>query len=139
MLERQWTWQCCFLLLGLFAGCRKAPLLPAGTGAKDKAKSFFEALVQTDWPGAYASLHATSRSKLTAEEFAGLAQKYRKRLGFEPEAVQIRAYDEKGEDATAHVVLTGKSSEKSARYKDAVTLKRSDDGWRVILPANFGH
>jgi hypothetical protein len=40
-------------------------------------------------------------------------------------------------EATAHVALTGRSGPHYRRYKDTVTLRRSD-GWRVVLPRNFG-
>lgn len=35
--------------------------------------------------------------------------------------------------------LAGQAPAKSHRYKDEITLQRTDEGWRIILPANFGH
>lgn len=133
-----WRWACGLLLLGALAGCSRAPERPPGTGAKETAQSYYEALLQKDWSKAYSTLHPSSRSRLSADQFARLAQKYLSRLGFEPVAVHIRAWDERDTEATVHVFLTGRATAKSHRYKDAVTLNRSDGSWGVILPAYFG-
>jgi hypothetical protein len=72
------------------------------------------------------------------DQFARLAENYRSSLGFEPESVQVQICDERGTDATVHVVLVGHTAKQDRRYKDAATLQRGDDGWRIILPQNFG-
>jgi hypothetical protein len=91
-----------------------------------------------DWPKAYSALHPNSRSRLSADQFARLAEKYRNSLGFEPEAVHIRAWDEQGAEATVHIVLTGQATAKGHRYKDAIRLQRGGEVWGIILPQNFG-
>jgi hypothetical protein len=135
MSVRHWAWGCGLLLL---AGCSRAPERPPGTGAKESVQSYYEALLHKNWSKAYSTLHPNSRSRLSADQFARLAQKYLSSLGFEPDAVHVRAWDEQGTEGTAHVVLTGQVAGKVHRYKDAITLQRSDDGWRVVLPPNFG-
>src|SRR5262249_6417336 len=87
----------------LAAGCTAAPTAPAGTGARQAAEGYFQALVRQDWPGAYALLHPNSRHHHSPEQFARLAQQYRRGLGFEPDGVQVRTCDERGEEAIAHV------------------------------------
>jgi hypothetical protein len=127
-----------FCALFLLAGCGGAPERSPGTGAKEAAQGYFEALLHKDWSKAYNTLHPSSRSRLSGDQFARLAQTFLSGLGFEPDAVQIRAWDERGSEATAHVILTGKGKEKNQRYKDAISLQRIDEGWRIILPQNFG-
>jgi hypothetical protein len=67
-----------------------------------------------------------------------LTKRYRRDLGFEPDAIYCRACEERGPDATAHIVLTGRTTTEESRHKDAVALRRGDDGWQIVLPANFG-
>ena len=69
---------------------------------------------------------------------ARLARDYRAGLGFEPEELHLRACQEHDSEAIAHVVLTGRNADQERRYKDAVTLRRFDDGWRVLLSPTFG-
>ncbi len=127
------------LLVGsLLTGCSRSPERPPGTGAKECAQGYYEALVQQDWPKAYAALDPQSQKRCTSQQFSRLAQSYRSGLGFEPDAVKIWAWDERGAEATAHVVLTGRAATKGHRYKDAVTLHRGGDGWRGVLPPSFG-
>ena len=59
-------------------------------------------------------------------------------LGFEPSAVHIRACEERAAEATAHVVLTGRGAGQERRYRDAIVLRRDDNGWHVVLPSHFG-
>ncbi len=133
----------CGWLLGLLAGgiligCSRSPEQPAGTGAKECVQKYYEALGRQDWPTAYACLDPESKKRCTSAQFRRLAQTYRSGLGFEPGSVQVWACEERGTEATAHVVLTGNRGTKGHRYKDAIALRRSDDGWRVILPPGFG-
>jgi hypothetical protein len=126
------------LIGGLLIGCNRSPEQPPGTGAKETTQVYFEAVIQQNWPKAYAALDPQSQQRFSSQLFSQLAQSYRSGLGFEPDTVHVRACEERGTDATAHVVLTGHAGTKSHRYKDAVTLRRADSGWRVVLPANFG-
>jgi hypothetical protein len=119
-------------------GCGRGTPTPPGTGAKEAAQGYFHALIQQDWPKAYAALDPPSRGRCSPDQFARLAWTYRSNLGFEPSAVQVWACEERGAEATAHVGLTGRAATKDRRYKDAITLRRMDDGWRVVLPPNFG-
>ncbi|HJZ89932.1 MAG TPA: hypothetical protein VKE40_03600 [Gemmataceae bacterium] len=119
------------------AGCRPAAEVPAGTGAKEAGHAFFEALSRQDWPASYALLTPESRARVGADEFARMAQAYRRSLGFETTEVHVTACDERGPNAIAHVTLSGQSPHRQ-RFKDAIALRRGDAGWSVILPANFG-
>src|SRR5262249_46539010 len=73
------------VLFGVLAGCGKAPDKPRGTGAAETAKDYLQSLVRKDWPSAYARVADASKSRLSQEQFARLAQEYRRRFGFEPE------------------------------------------------------
>ena len=135
-MTRHYLW--CWLLVGsTLAGCGGLREEPAGTGAKECVESYYDALVRKDWPAAYACLDANSQKHCTPQHFSELAQSYRRKLGFEPEAAQVRACEERGTEATAHVVVTGRAATVSRRYKDTVMLRRNDE-WRVVLPPNFG-
>lgn len=74
---------------------------------------------------------------MKVDRFAALARAYRLGLGFDPAAVHISSCDEHGDIAIAHVTLTGAGSHRH-RYKDAVTLRREPEGWRVELATTFG-
>lgn len=127
-----------FLLLAGLAGCGGAPTSPAGTGAKEAAQEYCEALVRQDWPQAYAALHPDSQRRCTREQFTRLAEAYRRKFGFDPEAVYVRACEEQGAEAIAHVVLTGQGTSKARRYRDGIVLRQTAGRWRVVLPPNFG-
>jgi hypothetical protein len=114
------------------------PASAIGTGAKEKVREFYEGLVRQEWQQAYATLHPESQSHLSVEEFTLLAQTYRSSLGFEPEELHVQSCAEKEAEAIAHVVLTGHIESRQRRYKDAVVLRRSDDGWRITLQDHFG-
>jgi hypothetical protein len=118
-------------------GCGRPPARPAGTGAREAAQGYFEALLRQDWPGAYRFLHADDRTRCGADQFARLAENYRRAFGFEPQAVRLQSCDENESVAVAHVVFTGRAG-RERRYKDAVTLRRGQEGWGVVLPAGFG-
>ena len=123
---------------GLLVGCSRAPEQLPGSGAKECVQVYYEAILQEDWPKAYAALDPQSRGRCSQQQFSQLARNYRASLGFEPEEIHVRACEERGKEATAHVVLTGRTATQDRRYKDSVTLHRGDDAWRVILPPNFG-
>jgi hypothetical protein len=97
-----------------------------------------EALSQKDWQQAYSLLSAKSRERTSLEQFRRLAQDYRAGLRFEPSSVHIRACEEQGERAIAHLVLTGRAPSGQRSYKDAVEVIRDRGAWAVVLPANFG-
>jgi len=125
------------LVGGVLIGCGRVAEEPPGTGAKECVQAYYEALIHKDWAKGYASLDGQSQKRCSSQQFSRLAQRYRSNLGFEPEVVQVRVCEERGTEATAHVVLTGRSATHTRRYKDAVTLRRRDY-WRVVLPPNFG-
>jgi hypothetical protein len=125
------------LLLAALAGCHRSPAT-GGTGAREAARVWFEALLRQDWEKAYNSLHADSRAELSVEQFTHLARHQRSALGFEPEAVRLRFCDEKGAEATAHAVWTGRVGGRERSYRDAVALRRGPQGWVVVLPPSFG-
>jgi hypothetical protein len=124
------------LLLAL-AGCGRAPA-PPGTGAREASLSYCEALVRQDWAGAYRFLHADSRARCSAEQFARLAHSQRRLLGFEPDSVRLRFCNEQGAEAIAHFVFAGQKGGRQRIYKDAVTLRRGGEGWGVVLPPRLG-
>ncbi len=135
-VQRRWLWGP--LVVGVLIGCSRSPEARPGTGAKECAQAYYAALIQKDWPKAYAALDPQDRRRYDFQDFSRLAQSYRSSLGFDPKAMHVRACEERSTEATAHVVLTGRTTTKERRYKDAVTLRRADDGWRVILPHYFG-
>jgi hypothetical protein len=132
--QRQWAWG---LFAGILLGCSQLPEESSATGAKECVLGYYEALIQKDWTRAYASLDPQSQKRCSSQQFSRLAQSYRSNLGFDPQAVHVRACEEQGREATAHVVLTGRAAAHNRRYKDTITLRRSDD-WRVVLPSSFG-
>ena len=125
------------MIVAVSVGCRAAPNPAPGTGAKEAAQAFAEAIVAKDWPRAYALLSAESNGKIGADQFVWLAQQYRAGLGFEPFTAHVTACEEHGREAIAHVTLTGKGPHRS-RFKDALTLRSVGADWGVVLAANFG-
>jgi hypothetical protein len=128
-------WAVLPLVVVLLAGCSRKPARPPGTGAKEAALDFFDALVRQDWGRGHALLEPQSQASCPLERFSRLAAEHRRGLGFEPTGVVVRACEEQRDQAIAHVVLTGKAP---SRARDAVTLRREADAWRVVLPATFG-
>jgi hypothetical protein len=122
----------------LVAGCRDEGEPRGGTGAEVAARSYYEAIIQKDWARAHAALHPDTRKRWGPEQFARLAQAYRKGLGFEPAGVKVRSCEEHGDEAVAHVVLTGRDAHRSRTFKDALALRRAESGWAVVLPPQFG-
>ncbi len=120
-------------LLGAAVGCG-GPSPPAGTGAREAAEAYYDALLRRDWSAAYDRLHPESRARWGLARFTKLAEQVRGNVGFEPERVRVRSCEERGDEAVAHVVWLGRG-----RYEDGVTLRRTDGGWGVVLPQNFGH
>jgi len=127
------------LLAGiLIVGCNRRPNYVENTGSKDCVQTFYQALIRQDWTRAYSVLDAKQQKAHSLEQFSRLAQSYRNGLGFDPEAIHIQACQEHGSEAMAHVVLEGQRGDLRRRYKDAVTLRRENQGWRIVLSSNFG-
>src|SRR5262245_7745037 len=124
----------CLCLLA--AGCGPAPP-PSGTGAREAALAFYQAIVRQEWNAAHALLDPPSRARCDASRFAGLAKVYRGGLAFEPTTVQVTACEEQGDRAVAHVVLIGRPSAHQ-RFKDTAILRFGPDGWGVQLSPTFG-
>ncbi len=125
------------MFLVLCAGC-EAGSTPKGTGAHDAAQTFFDAVLRKDWPRAYAALDPEVCRSIPVAVFEQRAASYRRNIGFEPTAVQFRACEERGDEATAHVAFSGRGSGRFHFYKDAAMLRRSATGWGVVLPQRFG-
>jgi hypothetical protein len=133
--------RCCWLagcLLAALIGCGPAPTNSAATGAEEVLRTYYSALLRQDWQRAYAALEADSRKRISSDAFTRLAQTHRKSLGFEPKDVHVRSCEEHGSEAIAHVLLVGQTANKQRSYKDAVTLRRGESGWAIVLPPHFG-
>ena len=126
------------LVLATVAGCRPAPSATPHTGAEEAVRDYYDAIRRRDWARAYELLHPDARGRWTADGFVRLAEKYRRRLGFEPEEVYVRSCEEQGEEAKAHVVLKGQKGGKQVFFKEAAELRRSGSGWGVVPPQQFG-
>src|SRR5437016_225764 len=124
------------LMVGCWCGCGNTPA--AGTGAREAAQHFFEALAQSDWSAAYAQLHPASQKKLDPIGFQKRAQAYCQQLGFTLGEVQIRTCEEQGDRAIAHVTLHDAAGARQHGWRDSIALERTPTGWGVVLPAQFG-
>ena len=131
---RRWAW----VILAVVVGCSRTPAPPAGTGARESVRDYYDGLVRQDWPKAYAALHPDSQKRFTPEQFSRAGKAYRHDLGFDPEEVKVQSCEENGTEAIARVVLLGRKSSHRRRYRDAVVLRRTAGGWRVVLGNNFG-
>jgi hypothetical protein len=129
---------CCTLglLAGLLAGCGEAP--PAGTGAEAAARAYCEALVRQDWNGAHARLDAASKKALSSEQLGRLVRSRWALIGFQPVGVQVKACEEHGGEAMAHVLFRGRAGGKKRFAKDGVTLRNNGETWAVVLPPRSG-
>jgi hypothetical protein len=90
---------------------------------------------------ALAALPENQRKAVVLRHWHGcslIAQSYRNSLGFEPQAIYIRAREERGTEASAHVVLTGRAATKEHRYKDAVTLRQGGPALSPVVNAQPG-
>lgn len=135
---RAWAGAVLLAVLASAAGCGPTvPPAPAGTGAREAAQRYFECVAKEDWAAAYDTLAPESRARVGADRFARLGQEYRRGLGFVPSGVRVNASDEHGDEAVAHVTLSGRGGHRH-QFKDAVTLKRVGEGWRVVLSPTFG-
>lgn len=124
--------------IALLTGCGASVPPRADTGAKQAASDFFSAIIDRDWTRAFELLAPESQAT-GAEAFTKLAESYRTFLRFEPKSVSIRTCEERGDEATAHLNITGVSKDgKSQTYRESILLRRVDDGWRVIPSSRFG-
>ena len=121
----------------LLVGCGGPPA-PAGTGAREAAADYFEALARRDWPAAHDKLAPESRQRFGREVFAGKAQAYRKALGFDLAKVHLRSCEEQGDRAVAHLTLADAADTRKNSYRESVVLRRGPEGSGVVLPKNFG-
>jgi len=124
---------CCRMLAVVaLVGCGRTPE-QTGTGAREAAQAYYDALIRQDWPQAYAVLQSESKKQCSQEQFTRLAKQYRANLGFEPTTVHIRACEENGSDAIAHVTIGGPK-----QFRDAVSVRKDGDAWRILLSSKFG-
>jgi hypothetical protein len=119
------------------AGCGKPAVRP-GTGAEEVVREFYAALLRQDWSRAYAAVDAQQRSQCSADRFASLAQHYYRGIGFAARELHVRSCEEHGDDAIAHIVLTGEDGSRRRFHRDAITLRWDGAVWRVVLSSRFG-
>lgn len=123
----------------LSAGCAKPPPpAPTGTGAREVCQQFLDALVRRDWAAAHAKLASDTLAAWPAARFGQRMEAYFQQMGFQPSAVELTACSEKGSEAMAHVVFTGRDGKTRRRFKETFALHRTDVGWGAALPTNFG-
>ncbi|HEV3116080.1 MAG TPA: hypothetical protein VGY58_03450 [Gemmataceae bacterium] len=126
------------LLLATAAGCSSTMPELESTGAAEAAQEHCDALVRGDWTRAYAGLDASSRQRLSEQQFTRLIRKRWQAIGFEPQEAHVRSCEEHGAEAIAHVALNGHAASRLHFYKDAVVLRRSATGWEVVLSPASG-
>jgi hypothetical protein len=129
-------WAACLCGLVGCAGAESSS--PTDTGARKTAEAYVQAILAGDWAGAYACLDFNSQTALPADRFASLAKAYRDAFAFEPEGVTVRSCEVHDDEAIAHVLFRGRSASGLRFYKDGLVLRRSDLGWRVVVPSSFG-
>ncbi len=125
----------------LFASCGcgvEKPTPVHDTSAKDAVAEFFGGLTKGDAQKAYDTLDAESKQRVSTTQFNTLVQGYSRKVGYKVARVHISSCEQGEETATAHVVLIGHSAGHSRRFEDAITLRRREGRWGVVLPANFG-
>ncbi len=134
-------WLFLFGLIAPTVGCaaKPAPLPPIpDTGAKQAVGEFYDALIRKDWKQAHARLSADQQRRISPDQFARLGQAYRRKLAFDLVEIHVRSCDEKGTEATAHLLLLGPVGPHRHRYNEGITLKNTGGTWGVVLPENFG-
>lgn len=120
-------------IIGLALGCGTVPAPSRGTGAREAALGFFEAVIDSDAERAYAYLSDRSKAQ-SLPQFAARARSYCRHTDIEPKEVKVTSCDELDTQAVAHIVLVNGSK----RYKDAALLHREATDWKITLPAHFG-
>jgi hypothetical protein len=124
--------------LAALAGCGRPPVTAAGTGAREAAEAFEQALRQKDWPRAFRALHPDSAARLGEEQFAVLATRYVNAMGLVPEEMAVGSYDEQGAQEVAHIRFRGHADSRPRFHKETLVLRKGPAGWGVVLPAQFG-
>ncbi len=133
-----WIWPLVLALTVESFGCRQAAtpsVSPSKTGAEEVAKIYFDCIVRQDWSAAYDTLDPESRKWCSKDEFARRAKS---QLDFMPSEVAV-SVSESGDRATAAAVFRGFSGESKKQHRDGVALRRTADGWVVVLRQNFGN
>lgn len=132
------------LLLAGVLGCGRETGTPELVSPKKVIEAYYSALLRRDWPSAFALLHPADQAGRDPREFSRLAQDYWRGLGFEPATVRVPFCHARGVTATAQVTLLGRPpacvpSVRAASptwvRRETLALRRSEDGWRVLLPA----
>src|SRR5262245_47003077 len=118
------SWEGAVLLLVCLTGCSRTPAPSTDTGARKAVQEYCDAVMDRDWKTAYAALHPDSRKLWTAEQFSRSAESYRRKMGFEPQKVQVRSCEEQQTQAVAHVVFM-RDTAKHQRYKDGLVLQQT--------------
>lgn len=72
-MARVLTLVCGLMLAGVLAGCSRSPQQPPGTGAKECVQGYYEAIIQHDWPKAYAALDPQSQGRCSSQQFSQLS------------------------------------------------------------------
>ena len=127
------------MVLLVSCGCGgEKPTPIVDTGAKEAVADFFGGLTKGDAQKAYGTLDAESKQRVSATQFSPLLQAYSRKVGYKVARVHISSCEESEATATAHVVLIGHSAGHSRRFEDAITLRRREGRWGIVLPANFG-
>jgi hypothetical protein len=62
------------LVMAVLAGCSRSPTTPAGTGAREAAQGYYEAIIHRDWPKAYAALDPECTKGLTLDQFTRMGE-----------------------------------------------------------------
>src|SRR4051794_40364399 len=126
------------LMVVVLAGCSSAPPPLEDSGSKKAVTDFFEAIVSQDWEKGLELVVPEKKSNLSLEQFKAQAIAYRKRLGFDPEQVFIRSSEEHGNEAIAHLSLTGHILGQRKSFRESVVVKRRGTTWFVVPPNHFG-
>jgi hypothetical protein len=118
-------------------GCRK-PQAPAGTGAREAVKAYFDALAKDNWATAHAQLDDATQKRFDRAAFEPLAQTYCKNVGLPAAKMHIRSCDEQGDKAIAQINMMPGAVGGKHRYREGIVLQKEAAGWRITLPDNFG-
>jgi hypothetical protein len=135
----RWLTGCLLCLVPGLSGCGNSPAArPGQTGAAEAAGRYLHALAQHDWVAAYDALDSSSQSARSQDQFIHFVEGYFRQMGFEPQAVHLRACQERGEEAIAHIQFRGAVDSSPRFFKDALELRRGPTGWAVVLRSDFG-
>jgi len=126
------------LLCVALAGCGSGAKTASDTGARQCVIGFGEALLRHDWTAAHDLLHPESKKRLALQSFTAAARAYLRDMGFTADTLGLRACEEREGEATGHVIFSGRAEGKSRRYRDALVMKKTDEGWGIVLPASWG-